>query len=150
MKQKIVAILCFCSVLFASAQTSTMEISTSQLVGTKWERVLPEERGASHTLMFTEKDYITSTRYDGEDKSYTYYNEYYITDEQPSSLECPTEYIGKERKGHYLVIYFLKDKDLDYRTVVSLTDDELLLFRKATPGQIPNLDIYIKYKRIKE
>ena len=23
-------------------------------------------------------------------------------------------------------------------------------FRKATPGQIPNLDIYIKYKRIKE
>lgn len=150
MKQTIVTILCFCSVLFASAQTSTMEISTSQLVGTKWERVLPEDRGVSHTLMFTETTVVDSTFYDLIETSSVAYNNYYITDEQPSYTLFHADYLGKERKGSYMVFYYPKCKEVDYWKVVSATDDELLFFRKATPGQIPNLDIYIKYKRIKE
>ena len=130
MKKTIITVLCFYSALYACAQTSAMEISTSQLVGTKWERVLPEERGASHTLMFTETTDVDSTFYDLIETYSVAYNNYYITDEQPSYTLFHADYVGKERKGSYIVFYYPKCKEVDYWTVVSLTDDELLLFPK--------------------
>ena len=150
MKKNIILLLCVVSVLSSSAQTSTMEISTSQLVGTKWERVLPEDKGVSIFAMFTKTSLNENIHYELIAKSHSISNDYYITDEPPSYSLFHADYVGKDRKGHYIVFYYPIDKEVDYWKVVSATDDELLFFRKAKPGQIPNLDIYIKYKRIKE
>ena len=40
--------------------------------------------------------------------------------------------------------------EVDYYTVISFTDDELILFHKAKPETIPGIDVYIKYRRIKK
>lgn len=60
------------------------------------------------------------------------------------------DYVGKERKGRYIVLYYPKVNDVDYYTVTSFTDDELVLFHKARPESMPSIDVYVRYERIKE
>ena len=56
---------------------------------------------------------------------------------------------GQERRGRYLVVYYPKVNEVDYYTVMSFTDDELVMFHKAKPETIPGIDVYIKCKRIR-
>lgn len=146
MKKTIILFLCLVSVMLCHAQ---IEISTSQLAGIRWKKISPVSERESITMMFTETHFKDSHYYSSLDKTSCRSLNYYITDELPSYNEFHMDYVGKERKGQYIVMYYPKVNDVDYFTVVSFTDEELVLFHKAVPNTIPGLDVYIKYERIK-
>lgn len=123
------------------------EISTSQLVGKVWERVSPRSEHETVTMSFTQTAFTDSAYYSLLEKSSLRNLPYYVTNEQPTDTTFRHEYVGQERTGRYIVKFYPKANDFDYFTVVSLTDDELILFHKARDGQIPRLDSYIKYRR---
>ena len=140
--------LFFC-ISFAIVGKAQVDVSTSQLAGIKWNKVSPKSKWETITMMFTETDF-TDTAYNSLlDKTSNGSLSYYITDELPSYSVFHSDYVGKERTGCYIVMYYPKVNDVDYFTVVSFTDDELVLFHKAKPDPVPGLDMYIKYERIK-
>lgn len=64
------AILCLFLICVLSANAQ-VEISNSQLVGTKWEKTEPLVKETASTLLFTETCYIDSTYDYTLEKSYT-------------------------------------------------------------------------------
>lgn len=125
-----------------------VKISTSQLVGTKWERIEPVSKWETNRAMFSEKRFSDTSYNELLNNSITRSLEYYITDEIPVKNKFTRTNVGKERKGKYIVLYYPKIKEVDYLTVISLTDTELILFHKAKPNAIPAIDVYLKYKKI--
>ena len=77
-------------------------------------------------MSFTETAFTDSAYNHLLEKSSTRSFDYYVTDELPSYTEFHADYVGKEREGCYIVIYNDKVKEVDYYTVMSFTDDELL------------------------
>ena len=132
------------------AQTDSVVVSRSQLCGTKWERTFPASKYSSVEIMFNDSVIVDNYYNSLLDKSVLNSFEYYITNELPSYSVFYRKYVGQERSGCYIVKYNTKVKEVDYYIVVSLTEKELVLYHRATPGQIPNLDTYIKYRRIDE
>ena len=145
---KKIIVFCFC-VLFALVGNAQVKVRTSQLVGVKWKETLPESKWESITMSFTETAFTDSAYNHLLEKSSTRSFDYYVTDELPSYTEFHADYVGKEREGCYIVIYNDKVKEVDYYTVMSFTDDELLFYSKAKEGEIPGIDVYIKYERIR-
>lgn len=147
MKRFIILLFGIVSSIMINAQ---VEVSTSQLAGIKWKRNSPLAKGDSITMVFTETEFTDTIYYSLLDKtSYRALN-YYITDELQSYNTFHMDYVGKERKGRYIVLYYPKVNDVDYYTVTSFTDDELVLFHKARPESMPSIDVYVRYERIKE
>lgn len=146
-------IFLFISIVYSIMCNAQIDIKTSQLLGKKWERVLPAQmtKGDTIFLEFTETRIVISDYYrrQEEDRFLQLLRDYYITDKLPSYSEFKRKYVGKERKGCYIVFYNDKVNEIDYWTVLSLTDDELVLYHKAYPGAVPNRDIKIVYKRVK-
>jgi hypothetical protein len=126
-----------------------IEINNTQLAGTKWEEVEPVVRNINSYIQFTETCITDSIYYSTLEKSYSGSKEYYITNEIPSYSVFYKNLVGQDRKGRYIVVYNPKVNEVDYYTIVSFTDDELVLFHKAKPETIPGIDVYIKCKRIK-
>ncbi len=123
--------ICACCI----STSAQIEIDHSQLIGTKWQRIEPVVRNVNSYMQFTETCIVDSIYYSTLEKSASGSKDYYIT--------------GQERRGRYLVVYYPKVNEVDYYTVMSFTDDELVLFHKAKPGTIPGIDVYIKCKRIR-
>lgn len=146
MRRIIVLFICAFSFLVGNAQ---VKVRTSQLVGVEWKKTMPESKWESITMSFTETAFTDSAYNHLLEESSTRSFDYYVTDELPSYTEFHADYVGKEREGCYIVIYNDKVKEVDYYTVMSFTDDELLFYRKAKEGEIPGIDVYIKYERIK-
>ena len=116
--------ICACCI----STSAQIEIDHSQLIGTKWQRIEPVVRNVN---------------------SASGSKDYYITNETPSYSVFYKNYVGQERRGRYIVVYYPKVNEVDYYTVMSFTDDELVLFHKAKPETIPGIDVYIKCKRIR-
>lgn len=146
MRRIIFLLICAFSFLVGNAQ---VKVRTSQLVGVEWKKIMPESKWESITMSFTETAFTDSAYNHLLEKSSTRSFDYYVTDELPSYTEFHADYVGKEREGCYIVIYNDKVKEVDYYTVMSFTNDELLFYRKAKEGEIPGIDVYIKYERIK-
>ena len=132
------------------AQTDSVVVSRSQLCGTKWERTFPTSKYSSVEIMFNDSVIVDNYYNRLLDKRVLNSFEYYITDKLPSYSIFYRKYVGQERTGCYIVEYNSKVKRVDYYIVVSLTEKELVLYHRATPGQIPNIDTYIRYRRIDE
>ena len=132
------------------AQTDSVVISKSQLCGTRWEQTFPSSKYSSDEIMFKDSVIVDNVYFRSMDERVMNSFEYYITDKLPSYSVFYRKYVGQERTGCYIVEYNSKVKRVDYYIVVSLTEKELVLYHRATPGQIPNLDTYIKYRRIDE
>jgi hypothetical protein len=146
MKKIAISLLFLLCTHIAKAQ---VDISTSQLIGTKWQRIEPVVRNVNSYMQFTETCIVDSIYYSTLEKSASGSKDYYITNETPSYSVFYKNYVGQERRGRYLVVYYPKVNEVDYYTVMSFTDDELVLFHKAKPGTIPGIDVYIKCKRIR-
>ena len=146
MKKIAISLLFLLCTHIAKAQ---VDISTSQLIGTKWQRIEPVVRNVNSYMQFTETCIVDSIYYSTLEKSASGSKEYYITNETPSYSVFYKNYVGQERRGRYIVVYYPKVNEVDYYTVMSFTDDELVLFHKAKPGTIPGIDVYIKCKRIR-
>ena len=137
--------ICACCI----STSAQIEIDNSQLIGTKWQRIEPVVRNVNSYMQFTETCIVDSIYYSTLEKSASGSKEYYITNETPSYSVFYKNDVGQERRGRYLVVYYPKVNEVDYYTVMSFTDDELVLFHKAKPGTIPGIDVYIKCKRIR-
>ena len=137
--------ICVCSI----STSAQIEIDNSQLIGTKWQRIEPVVRNVNSYMQFTETCIVDSIYYSTLEKSASGSKEYYITNETPSYSVFYKNDVGQERRGRYIVVYYPKVNEVDYYTVMSFTDDELVLFHKAKPGTIPGIDVYIKCKRIR-
>lgn len=146
MKKIAISLLFLLCTHIAKAQ---VDISTSQLIGTKWQRIEPVVRNVNSYMQFTETCIVDSIYYSTLEKSASGSKDYYITNETPSYSVFYKNYVGQERRGRYLVVYYPKVNEVDYYTVMSFTDDELVLFHKAKPGTIPGIDVYIKCKRVR-
>ena len=137
--------ICACCI----STSAQIEIDHSQLIGTKWQRIEPVVRNVNSYMQFTETCIVDSIYYSTLEKSASGSKDYYITNETPSYSVFYKNDVGQERRGRYLVVYYPKVNEVDYYTVMSFTDDELVLFHKAKPGTIPGIDVYIKCKRIR-
>lgn len=146
MKKIAISLLFLLCTHIAKAQ---VDISTSQLIGTKWQRIEPVVRNVNSYMQFTETCIVDSIYYSTLEKSASGSKDYYITNETPSYSVFYKNYVGQERRGRYLVVYYPKVNEVDYYTVMSFTDDELVLSHKAKPGTIPGIDVYIKCKRVR-
>jgi hypothetical protein len=146
MKKIAISLLFLLCTHIAKAQ---VDISTSQLIDTKWEKIISGSKYDSTTTLFTIDEMIDSTYNSLLEVSTIRSLNYYITNELPSYYKFYSNYVGQERRGRYLVVYYPKVNEVDYYTVMSFTDDELVLFHKAKPGTIPGIDVYIKCKRIR-
>lgn len=146
MKKIAISLLFLLCTHIAKAQ---VDISTSQLIDTKWQRIEPVVRNVNSYMQFTETCIVDSIYYSTLEKSASGSKDYYITNETPSYSVFYKNYVGQERRGRYLVVYYPKVNEVDYYTVMSFTDDELVLFHKAKPGTIPGIDVYIKCKRVR-
>ena len=142
--------LLFMIAIRVCAQTDSVVISKSQLCGTRWEQTFPSSKYSSDEIMFKDSVIVDNVYFRSMDERVMNSFEYYITDKLPSYSVFYRKYVGQERTGCYIVEYNSKVKRVDYYIVVSLTEKELVLYHRATPGQIPNLDTYIKYRRIDE
>lgn len=146
MKKIAISLLFLLCTHIAKAQ---VDISTSQLIGTKWQRIEPVVRNVNSYMQFTETCIVDSIYYSTLEKSASGSKDYYITNETPSYSVFYKNYVGQERRGRYIVVYYPKVNEVDYYTVMSFTDDELVMFHKAKPETIPGIDVYIKCKRIR-
>ncbi len=135
MKKIAISLLFLLCTHIAKAQ---VDISTSQLIDTKWEKIISGAKYDSTTTLFTIDEMIDSTYNSLLEVSTIRSLNYYITNELPSYYKFYSKYVGQERRGRYLVVYYPKVNEVDYYTVMSFTDDE-----------IPGIDVYIKCKRIR-
>ena len=133
-----------------------VQISTNQLDDTQWEIVLRTVRGEEelpnrvNIWKFNMSSYTSSMYLPTLNKTSIWQFQYYISDIEPCDYSFDKSKVGVNAKGKYIVTYNEKTDVVDYYTVMSFTEDEIVLFRKAKKDQVPNLDVYITFKRVND
>lgn len=132
-----------------------VQVFTNQVNNTKWQvnkRIVRgiEEKPSEvyHTVAFDMSTMSDSILISNKSIPRGSQHLYYISDEEPDRSSFNFDNVGVNSKGKYLVIYNKKLDEKDYYTIMSFTNDELVLFHKAKENTIPNLDVYITYKRV--
>ena len=140
----------FCSI---NAQTTyTLE----QLVGTKWSMIYPKEVENHPYSSFIEireftanevkTNYKRVSKVNGEIRSRLNFSKpYYLSDVIPKSFD--NSKVGKVKKGSYIILYNDKIKAIEYYKIISLTNDSLKLFHKASKDEIRN--VWVDFVRVK-
>ncbi len=127
-------------------------ISTKQLDGTQWKvvsRTIKDKKevpNETHTIKFSMSVLSDSIIFPNR-KVMGFQKQYYISDVEPTDIFEQAN-VGVNRKGKYIILYNDKTKEVEYYTVISASDEELVLFHKANKNAIPNLDALITYKKI--
>ena len=154
---RILKSLLFIASLFATTMCNAqVQISTDQLDDSRWDVVLRTIRNKKeipnrvNTWIFNMSSYSDSTYFSVLDKSSVIQHPYYMSDIEPCDYSFDKSKVGVNAKGKYIVFYNEKCDEVDYYTVMSFTDDKMVLFRKAKKDQVPNLDVYITFKRVND
>lgn len=144
MKQILLIIITLISMLSCKAQ-----VSTSQLIGTKWKMISPSgEDIVKTTWEFTNKE-IKETIY------FIPYNEeiinvfpYYISSSFPSVFvhNC----VGKNYTGKYLVKLLERNNRMYWYTITSVnwTTGDMYLFRQPAEDEVGGRPVTIHFKLI--
>ena len=138
---------CFVTLL-CNAQ---VQVSTKQLIGTKWEATSRTVIGKTETphdktiIEFNKNIFSKSTYYKIEPTTSSF--KYYISDTKPSDNIFNDNLVGTSNKGKYIVLYNDKLNKIFLYTIISFNDDEIVLHNKTVTT--PALDCYVTYKRIK-
>ncbi len=128
-----------------------VQVSTKQLVGTKWEETsrivggTTENPNKKRIIEFDKKIFLYSTYYDTEPT--TSRSKFYISDTKPSDNIFNDNLVGTNNKGKYIVLYNDKLNEIFLYTIISFNDDEIVLHNKTVTT--PALDCYVTYKRVK-
>ena len=150
------SILLIASFLATTMCNAQVQISTKQLDNTKWEIVLRTIMGKEeipnrvNTWDFNMSSYSSSMYLPTLKKTSIWLFQYYVSDIEPCDYSFDKSNVGVNYEGKYIVVYNKKTDEVDYYTVMSFTDDEMVLFRKAKKEQVPNLDVYITFKRVND
>lgn len=140
----------------ATMCSAQVQISTNQLDNTQWEIVLRTVRGEEelpnrvNIWKYNMSSYTSSMYLPTLKKTSIWQFQYYISDIEPCDYSFDKSKVGVNAKGKYIVTYNEKTDVVDYYTVMSFTEDEIVLFRKAKKDQVPNLDVYITFKRVND
>ena len=136
----IIILLHICYCLYAQ-----VKISSTQLIGTKWS--VPSVPGAQSCIRFY-SDYFIHTR----DVEYTVNNReresfwsnnnvehkkrhrenkyyYYLSPKEPTCFNQKKK--KKKTLGGYLAYYCAEAKKIEYYTIISFSEKEMILFKKA-------------------
>lgn len=137
-------------VLVVSLKLSAQEISSSQLVGTKWENVDSKKSGTQreNSISFGSTTIDSESYYPKIDMSIKKHFYYYLSDYIPESFDSTL--VGKETKGIYLITFEKKLKGMGYAEIYSLDLEkgEFYLLHRTRPGVIGGRDITTHYKLI--
>ena len=148
------------AILFALFSTCTINAQTTytleQLVGTKWRMIYPkgvENHPYSSFIEIREftaneikTNYKRVSKINGEVLSRINYSKpYYMSDVIPKSFD--NSKVGKVKKGSYIILYNDKIKAMEYYKIISLTNDSLKLFHKASKDEIRN--VWVDFVRVK-
>lgn len=150
------SLLLIASFLATTMCNAQVQISTKQLDNTKWEIVLRTIMGKEeipnrvNTWDFNMSSYSSSMYLPTLKKTSIWLFQYYVSDIEPCDYSFDKSNVGVNYEGKYIVVYNKKTDEVDYYTVMSFTDDEMVLFRKAKKEQVPNLDVYITFKRVND
>ncbi len=145
-------------VLFATTLCNAqVMVSTNQLNGTEWEFVsvnmydkiyLDEDQ--VNTIKFGMASYTDSTYYKLIDMDgVVFQRPYYISNTEPSYTYFDRSKVGVNATGKYIVDYNDKLNGVDYWTIVSFTNDEMVWLHKSQEDAYNKLDAYITFKRVK-
>jgi hypothetical protein len=150
------SLLLIASFLATTMCNAQVQISTKQLDNTQWEIVLRTIMGKEeipnrvNTWDFNMSSYSSSMYLPTLKKTSIWLFQYYVSDIEPCDYSFDKSNVGVNYEGKYIVVYNKKTDEVDYYTVMSFTDDEMVLFRKAKKEQVPNLDVYITFKRVND
>lgn len=148
------------AILIALFSTFTINAQTTytleQLVGTKWSMIYPKEVENHPYSSFIEireftaneikTNYKRVSKVNGEIRSRLNFSKpYYLSDVIPKSFD--NSKVGKVKKGSYIILYNDKIKAIEYYKIISLTNDSLKLFHKASKDEIRN--VWVDFVRVK-
>lgn len=158
MNRGILRIKLLVAVLFATTLCNAqVTVSTNQLNGTEWEFVsvnmydkiyLDEDQ--VNTIKFGMTSYTDSTYYKLIDMDGVFQRPYYISNTEPSYTYFDRSKVGVNATGKYIVDYNDKLNGVDYWTIVSFTNDEMVWLHKSQEDAYNKLDAYITFKRVKK
>lgn len=145
------------SSVYAALCNAQILVSPAQLENTKWELtsrkigsvIEYQQNGDILRLTFTRESIIYYKYYGALDESNEFTHSYYMSPSVPSYSNFNYSNIGKDIKGEYMVYRNPKTGRIDYYTVSSYSNNELVLFHKVAPNTIGARDVYLRYKRIK-
>ena len=129
-----------------------VQVSTKQLVGTKWEVVKRRIRNKEekpiqkNTVEFSMDSYCESISMLTRNETKHFDKPYYVSDTELADSVFNRKNVGINLKGKYIIVYNNKTKKATCHTIVSFNDDEMVLYHKAGEYKI---DCYVTYKRIK-
>ena len=138
MKNLSIITIIFCIV--CSTCLAQINISSSQLKGTKWKRT---DITSKSIYEYTDKQKIWTSEF-GNNHFYSYY----LCSTPPISFDFSK--VGKETNGCYLVEWNSKLKRMEYFTVISFdkSGGKLVLYYKCK-GSLDCSDTTMEYKMIK-
>ena len=156
MNRRLKSLLLIASFLATTMCNAQVQIFTKQLDNTQWEIVLRTIMGKEeipnrvNTWDFNMSSYSSSMYLPTLKKTSIWLFQYYVSDIEPCDYSFDKSNVGVNDEGKYIVVYNEKTDEVDYYTVMSFTDEEMVLFRKAKKDQVPNLDVYITFKRVND
>ena len=128
---------------------SAVEVSLSQLQGTKWKIVSPIQEGNEKIWEFSDKEITRHYYYKDIDNQFEYKNPFYITNSLP--LTFVQSLVGKVDKGIYLVMYRGTEiKRMDWYTITSIdwNTGDMYLFRQPAEDEVGGRPVTIHFKLI--
>lgn len=126
-----------------------VQVSTKQLIGTKWEETsrivggTTENPNKKRIIEFDKNVFLNSIYFNTEPTTAQF--KYYLSDTEPSNV-FNYNLVGTNNKGKHIVLYNDKLNKVFHYTFISLNDDEMVLYHKAGEYKI---DCYVTYKRVK-
>ena len=137
--------------IYSSGETyyviNMTQVSTTQLIGTKWEEQYSQEGGMTTTWEFASDQIVQKTI--AQSWTSEYVSPFYITDTEPKTFD--KSLVGKNSTGYYVAKFVGKDKQrLDWYTVMEfdLAKGKMTLFRKVEPDEVGGGDATIHLELI--
>ena len=136
-------ILKACFVLSATT-CNAQGFSNNDFIGTKWER---NRNSGILSYEFT-NDSILFTSYDSySPDTIKYTKPYYLSNIKTESFDSTK--VGTKTFGKFLLTYNDVLRCTEYREIIDLTSDSLVLFCEAKKYNIGAANVYRTYRRIK-
>lgn len=127
---------------------SAVEVSLSQLQGTRWKEVSPIQEGDEKIWEFSDKEITRHYYYKDNDKQYEYKDPFYISSYFPTVYD--KSLVGKKDTGKYLVMYIDTWNRMDWYTITSIdwNTGDMYLFRQLVEDEVGGGDVTIHFKLI--
>lgn len=127
---------------------SAVEVSLSQLQGTKWKEVSPIQEGDEKIWEFSDKEITRHYYYKHNNNQYEYKDPFYISNYFPTVYD--QSLVGKKNTGKYLVMYIDTWDRMDWYTITSIdwNTGDMYLFRQLVADEVGGGDVTIHFKLI--